>query len=42
MQWGEGRVVYVEDLDGNVLELIDVTIETVVKGMLENFPDAAP
>jgi catechol 2,3-dioxygenase-like lactoylglutathione lyase family enzyme len=42
MQWGEGRVVYVEDLDRNVLELIDVTVETVVKGMLENFPDAAP
>jgi len=42
MQWGEGRVIYVEDLDANVLELIDVTVETVVKGMLVNFPDAAP
>jgi hypothetical protein len=35
-------MIYVEDVDGNVLEIIDMSVETAMAGLLELFPEAAP
>lgn len=37
-----GSMIYVEDVDGNVLEIIDMSVETAMAGLLELFPEAAP
>jgi len=40
--WGDARVVYCEDLDGNIVELSDRDLRHIVKLTLDAFPDAAP
>jgi catechol 2,3-dioxygenase-like lactoylglutathione lyase family enzyme len=40
--WGTAKVVYVLDPDGNVLELIDASMDEIAALTFENFPDANP
>jgi predicted lactoylglutathione lyase len=39
--WGTARVIYVTDLDGNVLELLDAPLEVIVREAVRLFPQAA-
>ncbi|MCW3063286.1 MAG: hypothetical protein JWN32_458 [Solirubrobacterales bacterium] len=40
--WGTAKVVYVLDPDGNVLELIDASMDEIVELTFETFPEANP
>jgi catechol 2,3-dioxygenase-like lactoylglutathione lyase family enzyme len=40
--WGTAKVVYVLDPDGNVLELIDASMDEIVELTFESFPHANP
>lgn len=42
MSWGQGRVMYLADPEGNAIELIDVPARTLVADCLEMFPELAP
>jgi len=41
-RWGDASVVYVADPDGNVIEIIDRSIEQIAHLTIEAFPEAAP
>jgi catechol 2,3-dioxygenase-like lactoylglutathione lyase family enzyme len=41
-QWGDANVVYVSDLDRNVIELTDKTLDHIARLTIEAFPEAAP
>lgn len=40
--WGTAEVIYVKDLDENIIEIIDASMETIVSLTLADFPHAAP
>jgi catechol 2,3-dioxygenase-like lactoylglutathione lyase family enzyme len=40
--WGSAHVVYVKDPDENIIEIIDASMEEIVKLTLEAFPEADP
>jgi catechol 2,3-dioxygenase-like lactoylglutathione lyase family enzyme len=40
--WGTATVVYVLDPDGNVIELIDASIDEIAELTFESFPQARP
>jgi catechol 2,3-dioxygenase-like lactoylglutathione lyase family enzyme len=40
--WGDARVVYVKDLDENVIELTDGSVARIAELTIEQFPEAAP
>lgn len=39
-QWGEWKLTFCTDLDGNVLEIADGSIQELVRATAENFPEA--
>jgi catechol 2,3-dioxygenase-like lactoylglutathione lyase family enzyme len=39
---GSAEMIYIRDPDGNVIELVDVSVEAMVAAVLENFPEARP
>ena len=41
-RWGRARVIYAADPDGNVLELLDAPLQTIVDEAIRMFPEAAP
>jgi catechol 2,3-dioxygenase-like lactoylglutathione lyase family enzyme len=41
-RWGDASVIYVSDLDQNVIELTDRTLEQIARLTIETFPEAAP
>jgi catechol 2,3-dioxygenase-like lactoylglutathione lyase family enzyme len=41
-RWGAAQTIYVADPDGNVIELIDTSIDDVVEMTHEMFPDTKP
>jgi catechol 2,3-dioxygenase-like lactoylglutathione lyase family enzyme len=42
ISWGGATVMYVNDPDGNPIELFDVPLEGIVSRTLELFPDSTP
>lgn len=40
--WGSASVIYVTDLDENIIELIDIPMSEIVRITLEAYPDADP
>jgi catechol 2,3-dioxygenase-like lactoylglutathione lyase family enzyme len=40
--WGDASVIYVKDLDENVIELTDRTVDRIAELTIEQFPEAAP
>ena len=42
VDWGGARVLYVADLDGNVMELFDQPLDAIVDMTNGMFPDARP
>jgi catechol 2,3-dioxygenase-like lactoylglutathione lyase family enzyme len=40
--WGDASVVFVSDPDGNVIEIVDRSIEQIARVTIEAFPEAAP
>jgi catechol 2,3-dioxygenase-like lactoylglutathione lyase family enzyme len=40
--WGDARNMYVADVDGNVIEVIDAPLEEVVATTIRLFPEADP
>jgi predicted enzyme related to lactoylglutathione lyase len=40
--WGGSKFVYCYDLDGNVFELLDSSMEDTARRTIELFPEAAP
>jgi catechol 2,3-dioxygenase-like lactoylglutathione lyase family enzyme len=41
-RWGRAQVVYVADPDGNVIELLDASVEAIAEEAIRMFPGAAP
>ena len=41
-RWGDASVIYVADLDENVIEVTDATLERIVELTIAAFPEAAP
>ncbi len=41
-QWGDASVIYVLDLDQNIIELTDRTVARIAELTIEQFPEAAP
>jgi len=42
MDWGGANFVYCYDLDGNVFEIMETSVDDTVRRTLDMFPDAAP
>ena len=40
--WGDASVIYVNDLDQNVIELTDRSVARIAELTIEQFPEAAP
>ena len=40
--WGDASVIYVKDLDENVIELTDRSVGRIAELTIEQFPEAAP
>jgi catechol 2,3-dioxygenase-like lactoylglutathione lyase family enzyme len=41
-EWGENRLTYVADPDGNVIEIADAPLAELLAGTIEQFPEADP
>lgn len=41
-EWGENRLTYVADPDGNVIEIADAPLAELLAGTIAQFPDADP
>jgi catechol 2,3-dioxygenase-like lactoylglutathione lyase family enzyme len=41
-EWGEHRLTYVTDPDGNVIEIADAPLEQLLVGTIAQFPEADP
>ena len=41
-QWGDASVIYVLDLDQNIIELTDRSVARIAELTIDQFPEAAP